>query len=94
MIMQERSQEIPAPLKPWRSQMTFSLILYREDGRELDEAILGLLRQAKQPLSASTISFLLNRPVRDICMTLNKMKKYSEVRKVTAKKIQFWEVVG
>lgn len=70
------------------------LILIRGSGGELDEAVLEILRRAKQPLCVSTIAFLLNRPTRDICMTLNRLRKYGEVRvtKVTSRRMQFWEL--
>lgn len=74
--------------------MEVSLILLRENGNELEEAILELLSQAGQPLCVSTLSFLLNRPSRDICMALNRLQKYRDVQisKVTARRMQFWEV--
>lgn len=74
--------------------MKANLILLRENGNDLDEVILDLPSQAGQPLCVSTLSFLLNRPSRDICMALNRLQKYHEVQisKVTARRMQFWEV--
>jgi len=74
--------------------MRANLILLRGNGNGLDEEVLQLLSQANQPLCVSTLAFLLNRPARDICMALNKLRKYSEVSlvKVTAKRLQFWTV--
>lgn len=70
-----------------------NVIIIRNAG-DIDEAILTLLSQAGQPLCVSTISFLLNRPSRDVCMTLNRLAKYGEVRKVTSIRMQFWETVN
>jgi len=74
--------------------MKANLILFRGNGSELDDSILNLLSQANQPLCVSTISFVLGRPSRDICMTLNRLRKYSQVQvsKVTSSRMQFWEV--
>ncbi len=71
-----------------------NVILLRGNSDELDETVLQLLSQANHPLCASTIAFLLNRPTRDICMTLNRLRKYRNVQvtKVTARRVQFWEV--
>jgi hypothetical protein len=68
------------------------VIIIRNAG-DIDEAILTLLSQAGQPLCVSTISFLLNRPSRDVCMTLNRLRRYGEVRKATARPVQFWAAV-
>lgn len=70
-----------------------SLVIVRSRGN-LDEAVLELLEQARHPLCASTIAFLLDRPTRDICMTLNRLQKYGEVglAKVTSRRLQFWEL--
>ena len=72
-----------------------SLVFVRGRGN-LDEAILELLEQARQPLCVSTIAFLLGRPTRDVCMTLKRLQKYREVgvAKVTSRRLQFWEVRG
>lgn len=74
--------------------MKANLILFRGNSNELDEAILELLSQACQPLCVSTMAFVLNRPTRDICMTLNRLQKYGEVglTKVTARRLQFWQL--
>lgn len=74
--------------------MALRLLIFRENGTRLDEAVLEVLSQAGQPLCVSTIAFLLDRPTRDICMTLNRLHKYHQVDlvKVTSRRLQFWEV--
>jgi hypothetical protein len=69
-----------------------NVIIIRNAG-DLDEAILTLLSHAGQPLCVSTMSFLLNRPSRDVCMALTKLSKYGQVNKVTSRSVQFWERV-
>ena len=60
----------------------------------LDEAIQKLLSEADRPLSASTIAFLMDRPTRDVCMALNRLRKYREVAivPVTARRLRFWQI--
>ena len=71
--------------------MKANIIIFREDSQSADDVILELLSQAKQPLSVSTIGFLLSMPSRNVCMALNRLGKYNEVRKVTRRPLQFWE---
>jgi len=56
--------------------MITNLILLKVNSEQLDEAVLLLLSKAGQPLCASTLAFLLNRPTRDICMALSRLRKY------------------
>ena len=74
--------------------MNANLILLRGNTDDLDKTILQLLSQANQPLCVSTLAFLLNRPTRDICMILNRLRKYQnvQVKKVTSRRMQFWEI--
>jgi hypothetical protein len=72
-----------------------NMVFLRVKTEALDDAVLRLLRHAGQPLCVSTMSFLLDRPTRDICMALNRLRKYrqTQIKKVTARRMQFWEAV-
>ena len=72
------------------------LIIVSDNSGSCEDAVLQLLSQAHTPLCVSTMAFLLGRPSRDICMTLNRLKKYGDVgvAKVTSRRMQFWAIRG
>ena len=74
--------------------MRNEVVLIRINNNELDTGVQELLSHAGQPLCTNTIAFLLNRPTRDICMSLTRLQKYHivNIKKVTARRVQFWEM--
>jgi Mn-dependent DtxR family transcriptional regulator len=56
-----------------------------------DEKIIRAMRRMGRPVSTETLSIFLRTSPDRISKKLNVMKKYGMVKKITARRIEFWD---
>lgn len=55
-----------------------------------DEKIIRMLKKANRPLSTDAISVFCGMDRKDTHTRLNSLQKWKKVKKVTSKRVDFW----